>query len=448
MSPRVSQCPFWRFSVSSASGLLVLTLLCAGCLLHAAPATVSPDDSRLGWWRDARLGLFIHWGPVSLAGTEIGWSRASEVPAGEYDELYRAFNPERFDARAWARLARDMGAGYLVLTSKHHDGFCLWQSQHTDYDIASTPFERDVMDELSQACRREGIVFCTYHSICDWWHPDYPRGSPGGKTQKPDANMGRYRNYLHNQVTEIIQDYGPIGIMWFDGEWEEPWTESMGRELYALCRRLQPDILVNNRVAKGRQGMSGTTRSGLFAGDYDTPEQEVGQYQVDRPWESCITLCNQWAWKPEDPMKPLPELIKTLVNCVGGDGNLLLNVGPMPTGDIEPRQAARLRKLGQWLKANGRSVYGTRGGPFRPGAWGSSTHRGSSVFLHVLDWQGSDRLQLPAQSSEIQSAKTLAGRPVHFYRSPEGFEILRPAGTEDDIDTIIELVMPTGSRLP
>jgi alpha-L-fucosidase len=341
-----------------------------------------------------------------------------------------------------------MGAGYLVLTSKHHDGFCLWHSRHTEYDIASAPFERDVMDELARACHREGVVFCTYHSICDWRHPDYPQGSPGGKTSKPDANMQRYRTYLHDQVTEIIQNYGPIGIMWFDGEWEEPWTESMGRELYDLCRRLQPDILVNNRVGKGRQGMSGTTRSGQFAGDYDTPEQEVGKYQVDRPWESCITLCNQWAWKPEDPMKPLPDLIKTLVNCVGGDGNLLLNVGPMPTGEVEPRQTQRLRELGQWLKANGRSVYGTRGGPLRPGSWGASTHSGSSVFLHVLNWQGSDRLQLPTLNSEILSAKTLQGRPVYFYRSSGTLEILRPADTKDEIDTVIELVMAEEISIP
>ena len=266
-----------------------------------------PAPADMSWWREARFGLFIHWGPVSLEGTEIGWSRGRVVPVVRFDRLYQRFNPAAFVAVAWARIAREAGAGYVVLTSKHHDGFCLWDSPSTDYDIMSTPFGRDVTRELAEACRAEGLVFCVYHSICDWRHPDYPMGSPGGETRKPSPDMGRYVEYLKTQVAELLRSCGPMGVLWFDGEWEEPWSDERGRDLYRHCRELQPSVLVNNRVGAGREGMSGTTAEGAFAGDFDTPEQEIGRYQDDRAWESCITLCEQWAWKPDDEMKSLQE---------------------------------------------------------------------------------------------------------------------------------------------
>ena len=201
-------------------------LLCvAGVWAQSCPA--APDDPMQAW-RDMKFGLFVHWGPVSLVGTEIGWSRGREVPSEEYDQLYKRFNPTLFDAEAWVTVAKRAGMKYLVLTSKHHDGFCLWPSKYTDYHIGNTPFKRDVMRELADACAKHGIQFCTYHSICDWYHPDYPLGSPGGSTKKPNPNMPRYYEYLRNQTREIIENYGPLGIMWFDGEWEEPWTLEYG----------------------------------------------------------------------------------------------------------------------------------------------------------------------------------------------------------------------------
>ena len=204
--------------------LFILPVLPLTCLAaESSPqAAAPPAPASLEWWREARFGLFIHWGPVSLKGTEIGWSRGAEVPEAEYDRLFREFNPTRFDARAWAQTAKAAGMKYLVLTSKHHDGFCLWDSRYTDYDIMNTPFGRDVIKELSAACRKEGIVFCTYHSICDWRHPDYPLGSPGGKSQKPSPNMDRYNTSLKNQVAELVHNYGPLGILWFDADWVSP----------------------------------------------------------------------------------------------------------------------------------------------------------------------------------------------------------------------------------
>jgi alpha-L-fucosidase len=416
---------------------------------QGGPPEIQPaTDPRLRWWREARFGLFVHWGPVSLRGTEIGWSRGAEVAESDYDRLYRDFNPSRFDARAWARLAKEAGMKYLVLTTKHHDGFCLWDSALTDYDIAATPFGRDILRELARACRQEGLRFCAYHSICDWRHPDYPLGSPGGKSIKPQANMTRYNQYLKGQVEELIHLYGPLGILWFDGEWESPWTAEFGLDLYRHCRTLQPSILVNNRVGKARQGMEGTSAQGVFAGDYDTPEQRIGQFQTDRPWESCITLCRQWAWKPDDPMKSLAECIQTLVYCAGGDGNLLLNVGPMPSGEIEPRQAKRLRETGAWLRRYGQTIYQTRGGPFKPGSWGASTHRGRDVYVHVLRWEGGSMLTLPAIDARIVRSKLLSGGSLTVRQADANLVIEVPPADQQPIDTIIRLRLDrSASRL-
>ncbi len=411
-------------------------------MVARAQETVPPTNpASLQWFREAKLGMFVHWGPVSLKGTEIGWSRGAEVPEAEYDQLYRRFNPTNFDARAWAKVARTMGAKYLVLTSKHHDGFCLWDTKLTDYNIMHTPFGRDVIKELAAACRAEGVVFCTYHSICDWHHPDYPWGSPGGKGRKPSPDMDRYNAYLKGQVAELIQNYGPLGIMWFDGEWEEPWTEARGRDLYIHCRRLQDSILVNNRVGKGRRDMEGSTAAGAFAGDYDTPEQRVGKFENRRPWESCITICQQWAWKPNDRLKSLKECVDTLVRTVGGDGNLLLNVGPMPSGEIEPRQVQRLEELGGWVREHGQSIYGTRGGPFKPGTWGASTSKDRTIYLHVLDWGGQKTLLLPALESRVLRASVLSGDRATVTQTDAGIEVSVPESSRQTLDTIVVLTM-------
>ena len=295
------------------------------------------SDSRMKWWRGARFGLFIHWGPVSLKGTEIGWSRGKQVPLDEYDNLYKQFNPSKFNAKEWAGTAKAAGMKYMVITAKHHDGFCLWDTKTTSYNIMSTPFGRDVIKELAKECRRQSITFCTYYSILDWYHPDYnisSRGGPGYKLpdgQIPDIN--RYVEYMKEHLRELIVNYGPLGVMWFDGEWEEPWTHQRGKAMYSFVRKLQPGIIINNRVDKGRKGMDGITMTDKdYTGDFDTPEQKIGSFQTDRPWETCMTLCSQWAWKPNDKMKSLKQCIQTLVQTVGGDGNLLLNVGPMSDG--------------------------------------------------------------------------------------------------------------------
>ncbi|MBC8470761.1 MAG: alpha-L-fucosidase [Planctomycetes bacterium] len=428
--------------------LVVLGAFITGVCINANFTSIAKADERpetsqaVREWQEKRFGMFIHWGPVSIKGTEIGWSRGSQVPTEEYDQLYRRFNPVKFDAEEWVKVAREAGMKYLVLTSKHHDGFCLWPSKYTDYHIGNTPFKRDVMKELSEACKKYDIEFSTYHSICDWHHPDYPMGSPGGKSEKPNPNMPRYYEYLKNQTKEILDNYGPLGIMWFDGEWEKPWTREYGNEIYDYLKEIQPDLVINNRVSKGRDGMAGTTKqSRLNSGDYDTPEQQIGGFNRERPWETCMTICRQWAWKPNDKMKSAKECIRTLLQTVGGDGNLLFNVGPMPDGRIEPRQVERLRQMGAWLKKYGDGVYDTRGGPFKPGKWGASTCKASKIYLYVMDRQADDRVVLPPIDCEIISYRAFGGGQLLLKQNKNNIELHLPASGRDEIATVIELTV-------
>jgi len=444
--------------MSMVAGLFVLAHLSqsgpwAARAQAPAPTEAKPDlraaEANLQWWREARFGMFIHWGPVSLKGTEIGWSRGAQVPAEEYDQLYQQFNPTKFDAEEWARIAKDAGMKYLVITSKHHDGFCIWDTKFTDYNIMRTPFGRDVLKELAAACKKHGIAFCTYHSICDWHHPDYPLGSPGGKTQKPNPNMDRYNQYLKNQLAELIQNYGPLGILWFDGEWEKPWTHERGIDLYQHVRNLQPSIIINNRVGVGRAGMEGGTAAGAFGGDYDTPEQQIGKFQRDRPWETCMTICQQWAWKPNDRMKSLKECLQTLVRVTGGDGNFLFNVGPMPDGRIEPRQVDRLHEMGEWLGKYGQSIYGTRGGPIKTTAQVASTYNGKTIYVHILAWPG-DTITLPALPKRVIDSSLLTGGTVSVRQTKDAIEIRVPPQDRQEIDTIVKLELdgPAGDIEP
>jgi alpha-L-fucosidase len=425
------------------------SLVLYGCILvsglfasAAEPVNSQIDPAALQEWQDFRFGMFIHWGPVSLTGHEIGWSRGSETPVEKYDQLYKQFNPTEFDANQWARVAKDAGMKYMVITSKHHDGFCLWPSKYTDYHIGNTPFKRDVLAELAKACKEHGIQFGTYYSICDWYHPDYPLGSPAGKTKKPNPDMDRYNTYLKNQMKELIDSYGPLGVMWFDGEWEQPWTQQYGNELYAFLKNAQPSLLVNNRVSKGREGMEGVTKDAhLNAGDFDTPEQQVGGFNRSRPWETCMTICWQWSWKPDDGMKSLSECVRTLLHTVGGDGNLLFNVGPMPDGRIEPRQVDRLAEMGQWVQKHAEGIYGTRGGPYKPGAWGVSTCKENSVYLFVMDWPAAGPLMLPPLGAKVTNAAGLDGQAVTVRQGDQALEIDLPADRRDPIAACIKLTV-------
>jgi alpha-L-fucosidase len=381
-----------------------------------------------------RFGMFIHWGPVSLTGYELGWARGSKVPAAEYDRLYRRFNPTGFNADEWVRIAKASGMRYLVLTAKHMDGFCLWDTRQTDYNIMNSPFGRDVVKELSEACRRGGVRFGAYYCIADWYNPWYPLSGPyyGPRDTilKKTADPERYTRYAMKQLVELATGYGPLECLWFDSLIGTT-SADQGQRLCSLVRALQPDILINDR-------------SGV-PGDYVTPEARVGRYRDERPWESCMTVGTQWAWKPGDEIKSPRKLLHALIGCAGGDGNLLLDVGPTAQGTIEPRVADTLAQVGDWLRLYGESIYATRGGPYKPTSYLASTRRGRFVYLHITHWRD-ERLVLPPLGLKVVASRLLTGGTVRVGQTRDALTIEVPPADRRAIDTLVRLELD-GSAL-
>jgi alpha-L-fucosidase len=404
---------------------VILLAICLAFISSISGQTFSSKEERLEWWKDARFGMFIHWGPVSLRGTEIGWSRGgSGIPVDEYDALYKQFNPVKFNADDWVKLARDAGMKYIVFTSKHHDGFCMWNTKYTDHNIMNSPFKRDVMLELAAACKRQGMALGFYHSTTDWYSPDFPLTSPGGTVRRSTSNIDRYTEYLKNQSVEIIRNYGPLLVMWYDVPQE--FDSVRGQGVIDYIRTVQPDILVNNRTGA--------------KGDFDTPEQRVGSFQNVRPWETCMTIGRQWAWKPDDEVKSLEQCLQSLIRSSGGDGNLLFNVGPKPDGTIEPLQVERLREMGKWLEKYGYTIYGTRGGPFKPTDWGVSTRKGNKIYLHVLKWSGdSPKIILPDIGMKINKCVLATGGIVEYNKTGSENIIEFDKKYLQPINTIVEI---------
>jgi len=416
--------------------------------------TKAQRNRRMSWWREARFGLFIHWGLYAVPAGQ--WQdnddhgewimHSGRIPLDAYETFREKFNPTRFDAEAWVRMAQQAGMKYVVITTKHHDGFCLFDSQHTDYDIMATPFQRDIMKEMSAACQKAGLRMCWYHSIMDWHHADYlprrewePRSADG-------ADFDRYLAYLKNQVRELLTNYGPIGIMWFDGEWEGTWTHEHGRDLCRHVRSLQPDVIVNNRVDKGRRGMQGMTTSDEFEGDYGTPEQEIpprGLTGVD--WETCMTMNRHWGYNRQDTdWKSTADLIRMLADTASKGGNFLLNVGPTAEGLFPQPCVERLREIGAWMRVNGEAIHGTTASPFRELTWGrctcKTTENGNTrLYLHVFDWPNDRRLVVSGLSNEGRQAFLLAdpGRsPLKIVRKEDALVVHLPAQPPDTINSV------------
>ncbi len=381
----------------------------AGSAALAAPGTLVarlPSESdeefeaRMAWWREARFGMFIHWGIYSVLGGEWRGMKSTtfpaewiqfdkQIPKKEYARLAGRFNPVEFDARAWARLARQAGMKYMVITGKHHDGFCMFDSSLTSYDIMdATPFKRDVIGELACACAEEGVRFGLYYSQLDWSRSRYPYYL----YYTPDFK--KYMGYMKGQIEELLTNYGPICSLFFDGDWMPQWSKEWGLEVETLCRRFQPGVVINNRLDKRKfkdnlSVLTGTPHPIVRpeVGDYATPEQVIPDELPNCDWETCMTMNTSWGYKSFDhDWKPTSDLIRKLCDICSKGGNFLLNVGPTPEGVIPEPSVSRLIEVGEWTRVNGEAIYGSQAGPIQDAPWGRTTRKGSDVYLLVFDW--------------------------------------------------------------
>src|SRR5256712_5745855 len=383
------------------------------------------------WFRDAKFGMFIHWGVYSLLGQGEWVMQQRELPVGTYEWLATTFNPVKFDARAWVSLAKAAGVKYITITSRHHDGFSMFATHATPYNIWDwTPFKRDPLKELADECQRQGLKLFFYYSQLDWHHPDYwPRGRTGEHTGRPESgDWGRYLDFVDSQLTELLTGYGPIGGIWFDGMWDKPDADWRLSRTYTLIHRLQPAALIvpnhhkaplpGEDVQTFEQDLPGANTAGFNT-------KEIGLL----PLETSLTMNDSWGFNLTDHhYKSTRELIHYLVRAAGVGANLLLNIGPRPDGTIPPEAEERLREIGAWLATNGGAIYGTHPGPIAPRSWGVTTQRGDTVFVHVLDWSD-PTLALPSLGAGRWRAKSWPdGKVLQVMQATGGVTITLPAG--------------------
>lgn len=434
---------------------MLAALLAATIGMTTATEPLLTQDSRMDWWREARFGMFIHWGLYAVPGGEWGtgtdhgeWiMTTAQIPVPEYEKFKDQFNPVKFNAEEWVLMAKDAGMKYIVITTKHHDGFALFDSKVSDYDIMATPFKRDIMKELAEACRKHGMKMCWYHSIMDWHHPDYlPRRN--WETRSADgANMDRYVQYLHAQVTELLTNYGDIGVMWFDGEWESTWNSKYGDALYALCRKFQPNVIVNNRVTVGRDGMEDANK--MPVGDFGTPEQYIPPEGIPGlDWETCMTMGRHWGFNKRDTFKSPRELVRNLIDIASKGGNYLLNVGPKPDGTFPQASIDILKNYARWMGKNSESIYGTSASPLGAITWGRCTTKQVGdkwrLYLHVFDWPTNGKLRVPLVGNESSKAWMLdGGDKLTAKKAGNDIVIDVPSTMRDQDATVVVLELPS-----
>ncbi|NNG08943.1 MAG: alpha-L-fucosidase [Arenibacter sp.] len=436
-----------------------LALANTGHSQNSSNKKIVSDDERMEWWRDAKFGMFIHWGAYSIIGGERGeqiagggaeWAMDKlDYTIAEYEKFPRMFNPQLFNADDWVKMAKEAGMKYIVITTKHHDGFCLWDSEITDYDIMDTaPFKRDIIKELAEASRKQGIKFGVYHSIVDWHHPQaqgnlFPNYNAGQKDQtvvNPEFPQ-YYKNYLKPQVKELLTKYGDIDVVWFDGDWIADYTTEMGKEMYSFIRELQPNTIINNRVDKGRKGMEGMDMEGNFAGDFGTPEQEIPATGIDEDWESCMTMNRTWGYKPDDTKwKSSEDLIQKLVDIVSKGGNFLLNIGPDGYGRFPAQSIRRLKAMGEWTDANAEAIYGATASPYDMPEWGRYTKKGGVVYAHVFNWPEDGKLVVH-KDIKLKKASLLVSSNIEIgsIKTANGTVLQLPKEAPDKSVSVIKL---------
>ena len=438
---------------------LIFLLLGSNCTQKAPIENKPTDDERMEWWRDASFGMFIHWGLYAIPAGEYKGEKVRgnaewimdklDIPVAEYEQFAAQFNPVKFNADEWVSIAKNAGMKYIVITTKHHEGFCLWDSEITDYDIMdASPFKRDIIKELAEACKKEGIKFCVYHSIVDWHHPqaqapffpNYNAGQRDSTVFNPEFPE-YYKNYLKPQVKELLTNYGDIGVVWFDGDWIPDYTTEMGKELYEFILDIQPNTIVNNRVDKGRMGMSGMDMAGNFVGDFGTPEKEVPDTGLTTDWESCLTMNNTWGFKTSDNRWKSEEvLIHNLIDIVSKGGNLLLNVGPTSEGLIPEPSIERLKAMGEWTKENQEAIYGADASPYSKPDWGRYTSKPGVLYAHIFDWPEDGRLLLQ-ENIKVKNASLLSDPETELVIEEVQSvpSIILPENAPDSIATVVKI---------
>jgi alpha-L-fucosidase len=419
-----------------------LTLVLAACVASAQQHyTPAPENLKSReWFQDNKFGLFIHWGVYSVLGKGEWVMNNDNMTVAEYEKLPPRFNPTEFNAAEWVAMAKDAGMKYITITSKHHDGFAMFATRQSDWNIVDrTPYRQDPLKMLADECHRQGIKLFFYHSQLDWHNPDYyPLGRTGHASGRPPGgDFNKYLDYMDNQLRELLTNYGEIAGIWFDGMWDKPDANWRLDRTYGLIHSLQPAAMVgSNHHLKPFEGEDFQMFEKDLPGKNTTgfsDKSEVGAL----PLETCDTINNSWGYNSSDhKYKSTKELIQYVVKAAGNNANFLLNIGPMPSGKVQPEFVARLHEMGEWMRKNGESIYGTRGGPVTPRPWGVTTQNKDKIFLHVLDWK--DKVLALPKLPGVRGATLLAsGKRVQLREEPNSTLVLFPSEERDSIDTVI-----------
>ncbi len=440
-----------RQSITARYALVIAIAACGIFSAHSASAQSdyqpSPENLQARReFQDMKFGMFIHWGVYSVLGDGEWIFHNRKMTLDEYNRLPMFFDPEKFDAHAWVSLAKAAGMKYITITSRHHDGFAMFDSKVSDWNIVQrTPYKKDPLKMLADEAHRQGIKLFFYYSQLDWHNPDYyPRGATDWPNGRPDhGDFSSYLdNYMDGQLTELLTNYGPIGGIWFDGMWDKPTADWHLSKTYALIHKLQPAaLIIPNHHMKPFPGEDVQTFERDLPGS-NTAGFNTTYISTQLPLESCDTLNDNWGFSISDSKYKSPEdLERRLVRAAGNNANLLMNIGPYPNGEIDPQFQSRLRAVGEWLSKYGESIYGTRGGPVPPGDWGVTTQKDDKIYVHVLDW-GSPLLALPPIAGKITSAHLLVdGSRTDVTQNADGVVLKLPAPEAGEVDRVIALTV-------